>query len=354
MDGYIIVYSDQNFHTFSGKLAIYFTIQYNTTIPVNGKVDYHSMKKPIDIFLDTDIGPDCDDAAALAILLQLCQEGEARLLGITHCTGSPYGLGTIDAICRLFGVKVPLGSCNQPGFLSDETALTYTPSVCAEYPNGFPPESPKPDALEAFCNALENAEKNSVTMVTIGPLNNLARYLTDEHASYLLRRSVSRIISMAGSFDFRKDFAEWNVEMDIPAMQTVNNLWEKELILLPFEAGVFVNSGAPLEKYPDNPVRTAYTLYNKGGFTRPSWDLAAVACAVLEDTGPYEISKPGFLTVNNAGVTAFIPEQGGNRRIIRLKGSPEEAVAWLNTMLERAVLTMTGGPYSSLKPKIIL
>ena len=31
------------------------------------------------IFLDTDIGPDCDDTAALAILLQLCREGRARL-----------------------------------------------------------------------------------------------------------------------------------------------------------------------------------------------------------------------------------------------------------------------------------
>ena len=55
------------------------------------------------IFLDTDIGSDCDDTAALAILLQLCREGRARLLGVTHCTGSAYGLAAIDAICRLFG-----------------------------------------------------------------------------------------------------------------------------------------------------------------------------------------------------------------------------------------------------------
>ena len=66
--------------------------------------------QPVNVFLDTDIGPDCDDTAALAILLQLCREGHARLLGITHCTGSPYGLGTIDAVCRLFGVQVPMGT----------------------------------------------------------------------------------------------------------------------------------------------------------------------------------------------------------------------------------------------------
>lgn len=250
------------------------------------KGENDSVKKPINVFLDTDIGPDCDDAAGLAILLQLCLEGKARLLGVTHCTGSPYGLGTIDAICRLFGIRVPLGTCNQPDFLSNEKALVYTPSVCEKFPNSYPPESAKPDALEAFIQALENAEKDSVTLISIGPLNNLARYLTDKRAACLFRNAVCRIVAMAGSFGFREGFAEWNVEMDISAMKTVNDLWEKEMILFPFEAGVFVNTGAPLEKYPDNPVRTAYTLYNHGGFTRPSWDPATVACAVLETPDP--------------------------------------------------------------------
>ena len=299
------------------------------------------MEKPVNVFLDTDIGPDCDDAAALAILLQLCREGEGRLLGVTHCTGSPYGLGTIDAVCRLFGVKVPLGTCNQPGFLSDERALVYTPSVCEKFPNSYPPDAAMPDAADAFIQALEKAEKESVTLIAIGPLNNLARYLTEEHASRLFLEKVSRIVAMAGSFGFREGFTEWNVEMDISAMKTVNDLWPKELVFLPFEAGFFVRAAAPLEKYPDNPVRTAYTLYNKGGFTRPSWDLAAVACAVHKNTGPYEISGPGIVTVSDAGVTTFIPEPNGNRRIIRLKGTPGEAEAWLNAMLERAVITMT-------------
>ena len=302
------------------------------------------MPNPVQVFLDTDIGPDCDDTGALAILLQLCREGKARLLGVTHCTGSPYGLGTIDAICRLFGIQVPLGTCNQPGFLSDEKARTYTPSVCSKFPNGYPPDAPMPDAVDALIRAMETAEKDSVTLIAIGPLNNLARYLTDRRAARLLRRCVSRIVAMAGSFDFQPGFVEWNVEMDISAMRTVNDLWEKELVLLPFEAGVFVNTGAPLEKYPDNPVRTAYTLYNKGGFTRPSWDLATVACAVSDTTGPYAFSEPGTLTVSETGLTAFTPDPKGNRRIIRLAGCAEEAELWLNAMLERAVRTMTGQP----------
>lgn len=310
------------------------------------------IKRPMNVFLDTDIGPDCDDTAALAILLQLCKEGKANLLGVTHCTGSPYGLGTIDAICRLFGVQVPLGTCNDPDFLSTGAALCYTPAVCEKFAHGYAPDKAQPDAVDAFVQAMEGMGKDSVTMITIGPLNNLARFLTDERASVLMHKCVSRIVMMAGSFDFKTfgfkdDFVEWNIEMDVPAMRTAASLWKKELILCPFEAAVLVCSGAPLAKYPDNPVKTAYTLFNQrngeDGITRPSWDLVTVACTVLDDRGPYMLSEPGNLCVNEKGMTTFAPDAAGKCRYICQKGTNEEAVNWLNTMLERALCTMTNG-----------
>ena len=294
---------------------------------------------PIPVFLDTDIGPDCDDTAALAILLQLCREGEARLLGVTHCTGSPYGLGTIDAICRMFGVQVPMGTCNTPDFLADGPALCYTPSVCGKFPHAFPPGAAQPDAVEAFVQAMEGAAQDSVTMITIGPLNNLARFLTHPRAAQRMHRCVSRIVMMAGTFD--GDFTEWNVEMDVPAMRAVVQAWKKELILCPFEAAADVLAGAPLMRYPDNPVRTAYSLFNKGGLTRPAWDLAAVACAVLADTGPYALSAPGRLTVSERGVTRLAQGEPGSCRIVRRTGTAAQAQAWLDGMLERALQTMT-------------
>ena len=295
--------------------------------------------QPVRVFLDTDIGPDCDDTAALAILLQLCWEGHARLLGVTHCTGSPYGLGTIDAICRLFGVRVPLGTCNTPDFLADGPALCYTPSICGKFPNGFPPGDAQPDAADAFLRATESAAQDSVTMITIGPLNNLARFLTEPRAAQRMRQCVRRIVMMAGSFD--GNFTEWNIEMDVPAMRTVARAWEKELVLCPFEAAADVLAGAPLARYPDNPVKTAYSLFNKGGLTRPAWDLAAVACAVLEDTGPYMLSAPGRLTVNERGVTRLAQDGQGSCRVVRRTGTTTQAQAWLDAMLERALRTMT-------------
>ena len=44
--------------------------------------------KPVKIIFDTDIGGDCDDAGALALIHRLCDKGEAELLAVTHCSNS--------------------------------------------------------------------------------------------------------------------------------------------------------------------------------------------------------------------------------------------------------------------------
>ena len=59
-------------------------------------------KKPIKIIFDTDIGGDCDDAGALALIHRLCDKGEAELLAVTHCYNGEYYAGCIDSINRFF------------------------------------------------------------------------------------------------------------------------------------------------------------------------------------------------------------------------------------------------------------
>ena len=73
------------------------------------------------ILIDTDIGPVCDDVAALAMLNIYANRGLCRILGIGHCTSNPYGAGTIDAICHYYGhPDVTIGTYRAPGFLCDE------------------------------------------------------------------------------------------------------------------------------------------------------------------------------------------------------------------------------------------
>ena len=64
------------------------------------------MKK---IIFDTDIGWDCDDAGALALIHSLCNKGEAELLAVTATYYHKYAAGCIDAINRYYGRIVPVG-----------------------------------------------------------------------------------------------------------------------------------------------------------------------------------------------------------------------------------------------------
>ena len=76
------------------------------------------------IIIDTDIGPDCDDVGALAMLNIYANQGLCRILGVSHCTSNPYGAGTIDVINRYYGrPDVAIGTYYGEGFLTDEICM---------------------------------------------------------------------------------------------------------------------------------------------------------------------------------------------------------------------------------------
>ena len=295
---------------------------------------------PTAVFLDTDIGPDCDDTAALAILLSLCRRRGLGVAGITHCTGSPYGLAAIDAICRRFDLHPPVGTCAVRGFLSSGAALRYTPAIAERCPHGFPPVWPQPDAADALIRGLSGVPEGGAMLIAIGPMINLARFLREPETSALLRAKVSRIVCMAGAFAADPLFAEWNVEMDIPAAQEVVARWPGRLDLCPFEALGDVLTGRCLEPYPDNPVSIAYRLYTEGAMLRPSWDPGTVAAALLGPGDLFEWSPPGTISVDGVGITRFAPCADGRHRWLRRVGSAADAARWIEALLSDAVADM--------------
>jgi len=296
--------------------------------------------RKIPVILDTDIGPDCDDAGALAILNQFCADGACDILAITHCTGSPYGLPTISAINRRFGLSVPLGTCTDSGFLSSGDALRYTREVAKAFPNDYPEGAPQPAAVSVFREALERAEDDSVTVISIGPLNNLAAYLCDRDTARLIAQKVQRLISMAGSFPSEGDFVEWNVEQDIPAAHYVARHWPSPILFCPFEAGANILTGAALKDFPVNPVSLAYRIYTNGGMLRPSWDLITVLAAFEEDERLLPLSDFGRVHVDERGVTRFQQEVGEPHRYLRPSLEPKALTERLEAHLTRALRSM--------------
>ena len=60
----------------------------------------NNTKKAKQLIFDTDIGMDCDDAAALGILLNAHKRGECEILAITASTGRECATATVKAICN--------------------------------------------------------------------------------------------------------------------------------------------------------------------------------------------------------------------------------------------------------------
>ena len=193
------------------------------------------MTTPIPIWIDTD--PGVDDA--LAILLAL-RSPEVQVVGISTTHGNVGIRQATENACRvleLSGVVAP-----PPVYRGAARPLvrkaTHSPSVHGR--DGLGEVSalttrkgdlryPKPrlrarreDAATALCRALRAARRN-LTVVTLGPLTNLAAVLrTDRRAG----RNIKRVFVMGGAVDCpgnETPAAEFNFYCDPEAAREVVN-----------------------------------------------------------------------------------------------------------------------------------
>ena len=291
------------------------------------------------IIFDTDIGWDCDDAGALALLHRLCDAGEAELLATIHCYDHPYVAGCLDAINTHCGRPVPVGlNYAQPRNHPD----TYARALGEAFPNRYPaaclgtPDAPA-DSLALMRKLLAEAEDGSVTIVTVGDQANLARLVTSEADEYsplsgteLISRKVARTVVMGGRFyegwpmviysdninNIGPVTTEWNIYDHIPAARTVAKLWPGELVYSSTEIGTYIVTmkGWTGDTMPDDPVAVSYGIHN-GGVGRSSWDHTAVLEAVRPDT--YWNYRPyGRVSVDDKGITSHTIDETGKQTFL--------------------------------------
>lgn len=245
------------------------------------------------IILDTDIGPDCDDCGALAILDRACADGKIDLLGVTHCTSDLLSVDVIAAINDWFVVSAPIGQTDRKEFFADATKYTKPVSDTYRASGKNAPATEKPVPLLRRLLA----ENTGVTFVLIGPLGNLADLLDSEPDEIspldgvsLVRESVDKVVIMGGNFE-NTATPEFNIECDIPAAKTVAGKCPAPIVWCGFEAGLNVITGETLKDCPvDYPVRLAYEKHTDESFRRPSWDLATVLYALTPDSEDWIVS----------------------------------------------------------------
>lgn len=291
------------------------------------------MKK---IIFDTDIGGDCDDAGALAILHECGRVGKAKLLAVTLSTASPYAAGCADAINRWYGRETPIGQTKTPPPGEDCKAFagSYGRHIAERYDNGYTVgggRTPE-DATRLLRRLLAENTGEKITIVAAGCCINVAALLEsggDDISPLtgreLMRREVEKLSLMGCYFpttevpeirfgDYKME-AEFNIKADVSAAKTVFEKCPVPIVVAHYLVGRYIRTGGVLiEKDEKNPVAESYFVHSHGN--RESWDLVAAYYAVFGADGLFTLSENGIVAIDDEGRSAFMPRKDGIHRLI--------------------------------------
>ncbi len=259
------------------------------------------------VIFDTDMGPDCDDAGAWALLLKYAEKYNFRILGAANCTSNKYANGVIRAIG---GNEIYVGQHIGEKILPDGDR--YNKAVTEKYFADAKDACRADDDVDFYRNLLLKADKNSVTVITVGTFSNIAKILDAEPK--LFNSKVKAIVAMAGKFPKGKEF---NIESDIPAAKTVLEKFGNAIIFSDFEIGADVVAGFEEEK-ENNPVYDCYKLYvGKEPYKRSSWDLTAVHFAAEGEGKFYGLTPAMRVSIDDEGCMLTEKDKHSNRYFMK-------------------------------------
>ncbi|CCH55805.1 Inosine/uridine-preferring nucleoside hydrolase [Fibrisoma limi BUZ 3] len=316
---------------------VLFTFTSASAQPRNGA------KSPVPIIFDTDMGPDYDDVGAITLLHALADSGQARILATIASTKYPKVTQVIDVLNTYFGrpnlpIGVPKGAA-----VTDKDTQHWSDTLVAKYPHSVRSNNEVPDAVALYRQILAKQPDQSVTIVTVGFLTNLANLLNSKPDQYsnlsgreLVTRKVKQLVSMAGKFPSGR---EYNVFKDTPASKVVFNTWPTPVLLSGFEIGEQIKTGLPLTKNKairNSPVKDVFRIClpmakedNNG---RMSWDQTAVLVAI-KGPAPYYTVSSGRMTVNNDGSNTWTSTGKGHQHLV-VKMPVPQVQAKINQLMQ--------------------
>jgi hypothetical protein len=234
--------------------------------------DHTEKRFPKKVIYETDMCSDVDDVGALAVLHTLADSGEAEILAVSFNEVHPSGANAIRAINTWYNRgEIPVGIYK--GDLADPDPSRYLDKV-ANFPHDLPAVE-TPSSLELYQQVLGEQPDNSVTIISVGFLNNLYDLL--KTSPNLVSQKITELVVMAWLVDDPFNTRQHNL-VDKSAYLIRN--WPTRLVIS--QHGETVQTGSRLaDASPENPVREAYYWWSgeKHG-ERSSWDQLAVLYGV--------------------------------------------------------------------------
>lgn len=309
------------------------TLRVNSAQNSNGKIR---------IILDTDIGGDCDDTGALAIIDCAARAGLCELCGVAVSTRNPYAPACADAINRYYGLSVPVARTAVAPPLEDASffPLCYGKTIAEKFDSDYYPRGEKTpeDAVAFYRKLLSETDGGKFTVVAIGSLTNVAALLDSGadvfsplSGAELVSRRVEKFCVMGCFFPTEKipevwfgDYnmrAECNIKADIPAARAFFSRVAVPVYVSHYLLGLAVRTGARLMlKDKKNPVAEAYRVHSGGD--RESWDpitaLYSVYGESLSESGLF-YTRRGRVSIDEEGVSTFVADDKSDVFVLECK-----------------------------------
>lgn len=294
------------------------------------------------ILFETDMCTDCDDAGALAVLHELANRGECRILGVCCNNKSRYSVGACAAMNAYFGrLDLSLGAYKGDLVGKDETVTLGYNQIAQDssYGHRIVAREDAEDAVDFYSRLLAAQADGSVTIVSVGFLNNLSDVLKSPGGKELLAAKVKELVVMGGKYPEGREynFAECGAA---PYTLHLFDHWPARVpvVFIGFELGKEVVTGPALTATPaNNPARRAYELMHKGILGRPSWDLLAVLYAV-RGLADYWTVQTGQLVLAKDGGNSWLshPSDGKKQAYLKTLMPPAQVAAVLSELLVAA------------------
>ena len=231
------------------------------------------MVRPKVIF-ETDFTADVDDVGALAALHALADRAEVDILAVSYNEVQGNAAAAIHAVNAWYGRgDVPIGVFTGQLDDPDDAHSRYIDGLARMAPDAS--ARVVDSSLSLYRQVLGTQPDRSVTIVSVGFLNNLHDLLRDDRA--LIAAKVKQLVLMGGVRNDAFNFVRHNLAGQT---ETVLRNWPTPIVVS--QEGGDIHTGAALGTTPaENPVREAYRLWWRGEAKgRSSWDQVAVLYGV--------------------------------------------------------------------------
>ena len=312
--------------------------------------------EPVRIIFDTDMGSDCDDAGALAVLHVYADRGLAEIIGCIYSSGKvPYGAGVVEAINVYYGrPKIPVGAAHDDeiGDPIDQMTAEKLAKDTAAFGNTIIHSRDAEEMTALNRRLLAREQDNSVVYLTVGHTKGFHDLLVSKPDDIspltgreLVKKKVKRWVAMGAVDADNKEGQyrrEWNLSYNGSAPYTKYLVENCPVPIVYIAAGSDVYTGKSLKTTPPgNIVRTVYRdwLWNVEKKTlddqRPSWDLIAVYYAVKGLGDHLVADEDGWLEFDvDKGARWIRGERRGPQTFVSLKpGMTEKLADYLNRLL---------------------